>query len=311
MNAEDPFVRALTGDEAEQTVTVSRSYRAPIADVWHAMTTPERIARWYGEIVGPPPRRAGDGFEVDLGGGMVRRAVLQGCEAPTALTYTWWSGDDDPGLVRIRLDAIGDAETRLTVQHDRLRPHRMLAYGGGWEHNLVALAGVAGAPAEPDVSGEVRGRRWELLRSHPLGVELSIDAPVDEVWDAWADADGLASWWWTHWDDVSVAADVRPGGHYRIEAPRHGIAVEGEYLVVEPGVRLAFTWIWIDEEGATRDEAVDVTFRESDGGTIVAVRHTGPWADGAPAESYRQGWEFVLGGLARRFAGESAGGRAN
>lgn len=302
MNAEDPFIRALTGDEEEQTITVSRSYRAPIVEVWDALTTPERVARWYGAVVGPQPRRAGDGFEVDLGGGMVRRAVLEECDAPSALTYTWWSGDDDPGLVRIRLDAIGDAETRLTVQHDRLRPHRMLGYGGGWEHNLVSLAAVVGAPAEPEVAGEVRGRRWELLRSHPLRMELSIDAPVERVWDAWADADSLATWWWTHWDDVSVEADVRPGGRYRIVASRHGISIEGDFLVVDPGARLAFTWVWTDEEEPTRDEAVDVTFRRSGGATIVAVRHTGPWDDDAPADSYRQGWEFVLGALARRLA---------
>lgn len=302
MNANaDPFVRALTGDAAEQTITLVRSYRAPISDVWDAITTPERIARWYGAISGPPPRRPGDAFEVDLGGGIVRRAVLESCDAPSALACTWWSGDDDPGLVRIRLETAGDG-TRLTVQHDRLRSHRMPQYGGGWEHNLVELAGVLGGSAEPAVAGDVRGRRWELLRAHPLHAELRIDAPVGEVWAAWAGADALASWWWTHWDDVAIAADVRPGGAYRIEASRHGIAVSGEFLVVDPGERLAFTWVWTDDEGATRDEAVDVTFAASGAGTTLVVRHTGPWDDGAPADSYRQGWDFVLAELARRFA---------
>ena len=301
MNTPDPFIRALTGDETEQTVTVVRTFRASPAEVWDAITTPERIARWYGTIDGPPPRRPGDAFEVDLGGGMVRRAVLETCDAPAGLTYTWWSGDDDPGLVRIRLDAVDDG-TRVTVRHDRLRPHRMPQYGGGWEHNLVALAEVVGGPAEQEVAGDVRGRAWELLRAHAMRTELRIDAPVHEVWDAWADADALAAWWWTHWDDVEVEADVRPGGRYRIEASRHGIAVSGEYLVVEPARRLAFTWVWIDDDGASRDEAVDVAFAESGGGTTIVVRHTGPWDDDAPADAYRQGWDFVLAELSRRFA---------
>ena len=38
MNAEDPFVRALTGDEGEQTITLVRRFRAPVADVWSALT---------------------------------------------------------------------------------------------------------------------------------------------------------------------------------------------------------------------------------------------------------------------------------
>ena len=64
MNAEDPFVRALTGDEGEQTITLIRRLRAPVADVWSALTAPDRIARWYGTITGPVPRTVGDAFQV-------------------------------------------------------------------------------------------------------------------------------------------------------------------------------------------------------------------------------------------------------
>jgi uncharacterized protein YndB with AHSA1/START domain len=300
MNTADPFIRALTGDEGEQTVTLVRSYPAAAADVWNALTTPERIARWYGTIVGTPPRAVGDEFEVEIGEGMVRRALLESCAAPSGLSYTWWSGDGDPGLVTIRLDAIAEDETRLTVQHDRLRPHRMTQYGGGWEQNLVALAGVLGAAGESDgeEDGDARISRWELLGGRPLDVRLAIDAPVERVWRAWSSAEGLSSWWWAHWGDVAVAADVRVGGGYRMEAPGHGVAVAGEYLVVEPEHRLAFTWIWTDDEGETRDEAVDVVFAAAGSGTVVSVRHTGPWSDGSAADAYRQGWEFVLAQLA-------------
>ena len=98
-------------------------------------------------------------------------------------------------------------------------------------------------------------------RAHPLQVELSIDAPRRPGVGGVVDAPmALAGWWWNHWDDVTIDADVPAGGSYRIEASRHGIAVSGEYLVVEPERRLAFTWIWTDDDGATRDEAVDVTF---------------------------------------------------
>ena len=306
MNTRDPFIRALTGDDSAQTVTLQRQYRASVAELWNALTTPDRIARWYGTIIGPVPRAVGDEFRVDIGGGMIRRAVLERCEAPNALVYTWWSGDDDPGLVQLQLESLGDDETSLRVQHDRLRPHRMIGYGGGWEHNLVALADAVGATREPEVSGDVRGQRWELLRAHPLEVELSIDAPLARVWAAWSSADGLAAWWWRHWDDVAIEADVRPGGSYLIEAPSHGITVSGEYLVVDPERRLAFTWLWTDGDDPIRDEAVDVTFRATGGATSVVVRHTGPWDTDAPAESYRQGWEFVLTELARRMSDPAA-----
>ena len=130
---------------------------------------------------------------------------------------------------------------------------------------------------------------------------MAIGAPVAAVWEAWASADALAAWWWNHWDDVTIAADVAAGGEYRIAAPEHGFTVSGEYLVVEPGRRLAFTWLWTDEDGALRDEAVDVTFRETPGGTDARRSATPDHGETpAPAESYRQGWEFVLAELARR-----------
>jgi uncharacterized protein YndB with AHSA1/START domain len=174
----------------------------------------------------------------------------------------------------------------------------MTQYGGGWEQNLVALAGVLGAAGEAEEDGEARVGRWELLGGRPLDVRLAIDAPVERVWQAWSSAEGLSSWWWAHWGDVAVAADVRVGGAYRIEAPGHGVSVAGEYLVVEPERRLAFTWTWTDDEGESRDEAVEVRFTAADAGTVVSVRHTGPWEDEAAVDAYRQGWEFVLAQLA-------------
>jgi len=301
MTSTDPFLRALTGDADEATVTLRRRYRATPAQVWDAITTPERIARWFGTIVGAAPARPGDEFLVDIGGGRVRRAVVDGCDAPRALAYTWWSGDDDPGAVRIRLSAVGDGDTELTVTHDRLRPHWTVAYGAGWEASLAALDGALGAPIEPTGGAP----RWELLRARPLEVTVRLDAPRGRVWDAFTTVPGLSSWWWNHWDDVEVQADVRVGGAYRFAAPAQGVTVAGEYLVVEPARRLAFTWVWTDLDGASADEAVEIVFADAEGGTSIRIRHTGPWESDEPAGAYRQGWEFVIGALGRALAPHS------
>ncbi|MET0812001.1 MAG: SRPBCC family protein [Microbacterium sp.] len=291
----DPFVRAITGDPEHATVTLRRRYRATPAQVWSAITTPERIARWFGTIAGTVPTRPGDGFHVDIGGGRVRRARVDGCDAPRALSYTWWSGDDEPGSVRIRLEAVGDGETELTVTHDRLSPTWAVGYGAGWEASLAALASALGGSEDhPDAEPT-----WELLRARPLALTAQFAASRARVWEAWTTVAGLSSWWWNHWDGVEVAADVRVGGAYRFAAPVQGMTVAGEYLVVDPRERLAFTWVWTDDEGSSSDEAVEVLFADVEDGTAVTVRHTGPWASEEPVESYRQGWEFVIGALRR------------
>lgn len=292
MTTTDTRIRALTGDPEQQTVSLVRRYRAAPADVWHAITTPERIARVLGAIRGPMPAAPGDEFHVEMGPDRVRRAQLIRCDAPRSLEYIWWSADDDPGTVRIRLTPVGD-ETELSVTHDRLRPHWMTGYGAGWEVSLTALAEVLGEPAVPGAPPE----HWELLRARPLAITARLDAPIGRVWDAWTTEAGLASWWWSHWSDVEVSADPRVGGAYRFAAPEKGMAVSGEYLVVDPQRRLAFTWTWSDDDGASVDEAVDVTFADDAGGTLLTIRHTGPWESDAPVESYRQGWQFVVASL--------------
>jgi uncharacterized protein YndB with AHSA1/START domain len=98
---------------------------------------------------------------------------------------------------------------------------------------------------------------------------------------------------------VEIEADVRVGGTYRFAAPGADIVVTGRYLAVEEPSRLAFTWDWTDSDGRQEGETVEVRFSEEDGGTRVTLVHDGPWVDDAPAESYRQGWSFVLAALDR------------
>ncbi|WP_158597306.1 SRPBCC domain-containing protein [Microbacterium telephonicum] len=73
--------------------------------------------------------------------------------------------------------------------------------------------------------------------------------------------------------------------------------MSGRFLAVEDDQRLAFTWRWEDADGVSQDEACELNLHPDGDGTRLTLRHTGPWRDGAPAESYRQGWEFTLGRL--------------
>jgi uncharacterized protein YndB with AHSA1/START domain len=150
-----------------------------------------------------------------------------------------------------------------------------------------------------DPAGEPRGS---------LDIVRMIEAPLERVWDAWTTEAGLASWWWSHWAGVTFDVDARVGGEYRIAAPEQGIVVSGTYLTVDAPERLSFTWLWTDDEGALPGEEVDVRFRRAGEATRIALSHTGPWPDSGPAESYRQGWEFVLDALAAVVAREAAGG---
>lgn len=298
----DVFARALTGSAERPALTFTRSYPVGTDDLWAAVTDPARLARWLGAVEGAPAG-VGDAFRVDLGDRDLVDLVVTAC-SPGRVACRWrYPGEPDSEVVvAVAPDGPG---SRLTLTHARLAAAAALDYGGGWEDLLDALAvglagGVAGPVGEDGGSWSVIGSigRWRTIRDGVLELERTITAPPDRVWRALATPEGLASWWWRHWDDVVVEADVRPGGAYRIAAPGAGIVLEGRYLAVDAQHHLAFTWVWTDADGATRDEAVDLALAEAgDGATRLTVRHSGPWATPAPAQDYRQGWEFTLGQL--------------
>jgi uncharacterized protein YndB with AHSA1/START domain len=132
-----------------------------------------------------------------------------------------------------------------------------------------------------------------------LRMEKVVASPLPDVWAAWTTEPGLARWWWNHWADVEIDVDARVGGAYRFAAPHAGIVVTGTYLEVVEPTRLVFTWEWRDADGVQSGETVEVDFVDVDGATVVALVHRGPWAEESAADSYRQGWAFVLDALAR------------
>ncbi|MGC5627666.1 SRPBCC family protein [Georgenia sp. Z1344] len=353
------IVRALTGPRDQPVLTFARTYRAGAADLRDACTDIGRLARWFGTVTGDPAR-VGDAFEAALSEDPDDRAtgrVLRCTDDEVAVEWAWQG--EATSVISARFREVDADRSELTLRHELAEPGHAVGYGGGWEQVLQSLAralgaveeGAAGAVVASDEvqganlpGGEVAGEGvpsddeieaaavevWRTITRAPLELGRAVDADPSRVWTALATADGLRSWWWNHWDDVTVEADVRVGGAYRIEAPGAGLVLDGRYLDVEPPAagrpgRLAMTWRWADADGTSADEAVEIRVEHGSGeaagsaeaavvaggpadgsdargggpgGSFVVVRHSGPWADDAPASSYRQGWEFTLGALA-------------
>jgi uncharacterized protein YndB with AHSA1/START domain len=147
------------------------------------------------------------------------------------------------------------------------------------------------------------------------GMETGVLDPVRKTirvgWDVDATfrrfTEGMSEWWplATHSVGgeraVSVVLEGRVGGRV-YETQRDGSSSDwGRVTVWEPPRRLSFTW----HPGREADGAqlVEVTFTAEEGGTRLALVHSG-WerlgARGASIrEGYEEGWEMVL----TRFAG--------
>ena len=113
-----------------------------------------------------------------------------------------------------------------------------------------------------------------------LRITRTFDVPPERVWEAWTDPDQFAEWWGTDavWVPTeTVSLDVREGGEWRavMHLPEQAgtIAWVGEYTVVEPPHRLAFTLS--DDEPDPRRDTVTVDLRAVDGGTEMTVSQLG------------------------------------
>lgn len=304
--------RALLGTSTAPELVFRRVYRAEPGEVRSACTDITRLGRWFGTVEGNPAG-VGDSFTAMLSDDPDDKAVgtVLTC-ADNGYIVSWSWQCERESTIEVRITEIEAGHTELTVHHRLTEPEHAAGYGGGWEQMLQVLdRHFTGEPAVAGSDEQVEAdavQTWRTMSSEVLEVEQRVEASAAQVWAALATAEGLRTWWWRHWDDVTIEADPVIGGSYRIEAPEAGIVLDGSYLVLDEPTRIAFTWRWQDADGSSTDEAVDITLEEvpademSVGHTMIRVRHSGPWADSAPAASYADGWHFTLGELAKVLA---------
>lgn len=136
--------RTLEAGQA-RVVTLTRTYGAPVDDVWDACTNVERIPRWFLPITGD--LRVGGRYQLEGNAG----GVVERCDPPRSFAATWEFGGD-VSTIEVRFDPAPAGGTVLTLEHvghvddefwDRFGPG---AVGLGWEGGLLGLAGHLGSP---------------------------------------------------------------------------------------------------------------------------------------------------------------------
>ncbi|MEJ3748202.1 SRPBCC family protein [Actinomycetes bacterium KLBMP 9797] len=179
--------RAVRTDGADATVVLTRGYDAPVDDVWDAITSPERLSRWFLPVSGD--LRLGGTYQLqgNAGGEILR------CEPPQLLAVTWLFGENPlPSQVTVRLSSEADgATTTLELEHaatvdpkfwDEYGPG---AVGVGWDLGLLGLAlhlrgDSIGNPEEWESTPE--GRAFATRSAESWGVAMAATgANPDDV----------------------------------------------------------------------------------------------------------------------------------
>jgi uncharacterized protein YndB with AHSA1/START domain len=138
--------------KAARAVTLSRTYDTDIDDLWDALTTAERIPRWFLPIEGD--LRLGGRFQFKGNAG----GEITECEPPEHLGATW-EMQGDVSWLDVRLVAEAENRARLILTHtaivspfwDQFGPG---AVGVGWELGLVGMDLYLSDPSAPKVDEE-------------------------------------------------------------------------------------------------------------------------------------------------------------
>ena len=180
--------RTLEAGEA-RVITVARSFPDPVAEVWDACTTAERIQRWLMPVSGD--LRLGGRYQLEgNAGGTVER-----CDPPRSFSATWEYGGE-VSWIEVRFAAEAAGRTRLDIEHiahvsdERWAEFGPAAVGIGWDSAILGLSlhlsgGPAMSPAEGMAwAGSDEGKRFMTL-SGERWCQAHVASGAGEA-EAWA-----------------------------------------------------------------------------------------------------------------------------
>lgn len=131
--------------------------------------------------------------------------------------------------------------------------------------------------------------------SEGLILELNRVLPAARplVFEVFTDPNELARWWGPEgFSTPSLEFDPRVGGSYRIEMqPPESDAfyLTGDFRVVDPPARLAYTFRWEDPDPDDVETLVDLSFRDFGESTEVVLTQ-GRFKTEARRTLHRDGW---------------------
>ena len=290
------------------SLSVVRSFRSPVLDLWAHLTRPERLALWLGraEIDLSP----GADLAIEHPNGDTTRGHVIEAVPPSRLELSIRTSSDP--AIRTASDSAtrGPAPTperrlslllerdgpgsRITVIEQELRNdierNRERRF---WTEALAALR--ASIHESRDASG------WGA--AIPVLARVSLPRAASDLWPLIATGPGLDKWV-AHVDRFDAVA----GGAFRLTSRYQGrqVVEEGRIEEITPESRVALSWEWTGE-GWGAPTRVEFLIEPESAGSSVSVIHSGfdTIAEDrrlAARRNYAVAWPDVLADLRRLVA---------
>jgi uncharacterized protein YndB with AHSA1/START domain len=160
MTGDASILGSLHSVDGEGVVRMEDRLDTGIDDLWGALTDPDRLAHWYGEVEGELSQ--GGEFRVRIALSGERTGLVEACEPPHRLLLTMRDPDARPGqpeqtVNEAQLTAEG-AQTRLVWEVRGMLVDLLPAYGAGIQIHVEHLADYISGRELRDVEA-----RWNEL----------------------------------------------------------------------------------------------------------------------------------------------------
>jgi uncharacterized protein YndB with AHSA1/START domain len=156
---------SLRSADGAGIVRIEDRYDTDIDDLWSAITDPDRLARWFGEVYGE--LSLGGEFLVHFADAGERTGQVEACDAPQRLLVTTRETDESyrrgqgvppfDAAWDITLTADGD-QTTLVIEVKGMPLDKIAFFGTGWQIHAENLAAYLDGREPDDVEA-----RWEDL----------------------------------------------------------------------------------------------------------------------------------------------------
>lgn len=145
--------RLLEAGEA-RVVTIGQAYDTEPEDLWEAVTTADRLARWFIPVSGD--LRVGGRYQIEGNA----EGTVERCDPPKGFFATWEFGGE-VSWIDVRVLPEPEGRSRLELDHiahvgdERWAQFGPGAVGVGWDLGLVGLSRhLSGAPALDPAAAE-------------------------------------------------------------------------------------------------------------------------------------------------------------
>jgi uncharacterized protein YndB with AHSA1/START domain len=141
MTGDASILGSLHSTDGEGVVRVADRFDTGIDDLWGALTEPDRLAHWFGEVEGE--LSPGGDFRVHIALSGERRGHIEACEPPQRLLVTMRDPDAQPGQpdrTVIEAQLVAEGTHTSLVWEERGMPVNLLpAYGAGVQIHVEHL----------------------------------------------------------------------------------------------------------------------------------------------------------------------------